>query len=105
VLPRGAQLLCARQQAALAAMMQLELPHVNVLTKMDLLNEKRADVEQCVASFVWMRVAGRPLTGGLVGSCTPMPTSLHVNCSTQWPVATGGSMKRSRRWCVRAHDV
>ena len=35
-------------QAALAAMMQLELPHVNVLTKMDLLKHSSADVEQCV---------------------------------------------------------
>ena len=29
--------------------MQLELPHVNVLSKMDLLKEKRSDVEQCAA--------------------------------------------------------
>ena len=35
--------------AALAAMMQLELPHVNVLSKMDLLKEKRSTVERCVA--------------------------------------------------------
>jgi hypothetical protein len=35
-------------QAALAAMMQLELPHVNVLTKMDLLKRSSAEVEQCV---------------------------------------------------------
>ena len=33
-------------QAALAAMMQLELPHINVLTKMDLLKRKSAEVEQ-----------------------------------------------------------
>jgi len=29
-------------------MMQLELPHVNVLTKMDLLKRSSAEVEQCV---------------------------------------------------------
>ena len=29
-------------------MMQLELPHINVLTKMDLLKRSNAEVEQCV---------------------------------------------------------
>lgn len=33
-------------QAVLAAMMQLELPHVSVLSKMDLLKERRSRVEQ-----------------------------------------------------------
>ena len=37
-------------QAALAAMMQLELPHVNVLTKMDLMKRSSAEVEQYVPS-------------------------------------------------------
>ena len=31
-------------------MMQLELPHVNVLTKMDLLKRSSAEVEQCVVA-------------------------------------------------------
>ena len=35
-------------QAALSAMLLLELPHVNVLSKVDLLHENRAQIEQCV---------------------------------------------------------
>ena len=31
-------------------MMQLELPHINVLTKMDLLKRSSAEVEQCVVA-------------------------------------------------------
>lgn len=41
-------------------MLQLELPHVNVLTKMDLLKEKRTQVERCV-------VRRRGHTDGTVG--------------------------------------
>lgn len=35
-----------RLQAALSSMLQLELPHVNVLSKVDLLREKKATLEE-----------------------------------------------------------
>ena len=33
--------------AALSSMLQMELPHVNVLSKVDLLSEKKATLEEC----------------------------------------------------------
>ena len=38
--------------SALSAMIQLEIPHVNVMSKMDLLNKKQLkEVDRCVGLF------------------------------------------------------
>lgn len=38
--------------SALAAMIQLEIPHINVMSKMDLLNKKQLkEVDRCVDRF------------------------------------------------------
>jgi hypothetical protein len=82
-------------QAALAAMMQLELPHVNVLTKMDLLKDKRSDVEQCVLRLSMRMSRRRPHAAdvsplGAAGSSTRTQHSLLTSCSTPCPVAIVG---------------
>ena len=64
-------------------MMQLELPHVNVLTKMDLLKDKRGDVEQCAFRLCARVVAYSLLTSRLVWKVPS--TGCYVFCS---PAAT-----------------
>jgi hypothetical protein len=50
--------------ASLSAMIQLELPHVNILSKMDLVGNKK-DVEEYVffpSSFIYMQKLQSPVS-------------------------------------------
>jgi hypothetical protein len=70
---------------ALSAMVKLELPHINVLTKMDLLQDKvgrRARRRAgccccccwcCCCSQAWLWAAVRAYTHGTVLPCLPSP--------------------------------
>lgn len=50
-------------QACLSAMMQLEIPHINVLTKVDLLKKNKIPYKQCA------RAAARTFCGELSPLC------------------------------------
>ena len=97
--PSGAELVPS-VKAALSSMLQMELPHVSVLSKVDLLREKKATLDECATVFRATAGGAHALAGFSRQTWDLCPT----HCLQRWARNTAASTSLSRRWCACNHS-